>query len=173
MFCLMCSIFLIGLINAAHGENNNRKLRLGVKLTDGSYVIGTLDVSSLPVRTDEAKTDVELSNIRTIKFADGVKSVVIRLQNGDQITGELMLKRIDLTTIFGKVKIEKVSEGKQLQLAELGSGDVFGEMSLIDAIPTSATVTVLKASKLLLGEATIEVDRETERLLRGLGYFGD
>ena len=49
----------------------------------------------------------------------------------------------------GRVKIEKDADGKKLQLAELGEGAVFGEMSLIDAIPTSATVTALEATKLL------------------------
>ena len=50
----------------------------------------------------------------------------------------------------GRVKVEKEAEGKQLQLAELGAGAVFGEMSLIDAISTSATVSALEDCELLL-----------------------
>ncbi len=101
-----CSLLLLVFIDAAHCDDGFRKLRLGVKLTDGSYVIGNLDVSSLPVGTGESTTDVQLSNVRAIRFTEGVKSVVIWLRNGQKLEGNLLLARLDLSTIFGNVTIE-------------------------------------------------------------------
>jgi CRP-like cAMP-binding protein len=49
----------------------------------------------------------------------------------------------------GKVKVEKETQGKHILLAELGPGQAFGEMSLIDSIPTSASVTAVDAADLL------------------------
>lgn len=51
--------------------------------------------------------------------------------------------------VNGRVKVEKESDGKRLGLAELGPGQAFGEMSLIDSFPTSATVTALEPAVLL------------------------
>lgn len=41
-------------------------------------------------------------------------------------------------------------EGNELTLAEFKKGDFFGEMSLIDGKPRSATVTILEASELAI-----------------------
>ena len=49
----------------------------------------------------------------------------------------------------GLVKVEKETADKKLVLAELGPGQAFGEMSLIDSYPTSASVTASEPSELL------------------------
>ena len=49
----------------------------------------------------------------------------------------------------GRVRVEKAQGGKQMKLAELGEGAAFGEMSLIDSVPTSATVTAVEDAELL------------------------
>ena len=49
----------------------------------------------------------------------------------------------------GRVLVEKSHGDKKIKLAELTPGAVFGEMSLIDNFPTSATVTALQASTFL------------------------
>ena len=49
----------------------------------------------------------------------------------------------------GSVRVEKERNGKKIRLADLGAGATFGEMSLIDSAPTSATVTALEVSELL------------------------
>lgn len=48
----------------------------------------------------------------------------------------------------GRVEVTKSLEGKQLHLAYLGDGEIFGEMSMIDDKPRSATVTVVDKSEI-------------------------
>src|ERR1700674_5036361 len=49
----------------------------------------------------------------------------------------------------GKVQISmRSSDGEELILAVLGSGDFFGEMALIDGKPRSANATVVESSRL-------------------------
>ena len=49
----------------------------------------------------------------------------------------------------GRVKIFKVFEGHEITFAEFGPGDGFGEMSLIDDFPRSASAAAVTPCKLL------------------------
>ncbi|MCS6785801.1 MAG: Crp/Fnr family transcriptional regulator, partial [Thiobacillaceae bacterium] len=52
--------------------------------------------------------------------------------------------------LSGKVKVSLLSQdGKEAILGVLGPGEVFGEMSLLDGMPRSATVTTLERARLL------------------------
>ena len=44
----------------------------------------------------------------------------------------------------GKVEVLQDRDGKQVKLATLGPGDVFGEMALLDEFPRSATVRTVE-----------------------------
>jgi len=50
--------------------------------------------------------------------------------------------------LSGSVEISKRIEGQRVVLGRLGPGSIFGEMSLIDGSPRSATVTALEHSRL-------------------------
>jgi CRP/FNR family transcriptional regulator/CRP/FNR family cyclic AMP-dependent transcriptional regulator len=49
----------------------------------------------------------------------------------------------------GRVKVEKAGADGPVLLSELGEGAAFGEMSLIETAPTSATVTALSDAEVL------------------------
>ena len=49
----------------------------------------------------------------------------------------------------GRVKVIREHEGKRHQLAELGPGDCFGEMALIECAPRSASVQALEPCEAL------------------------
>ena len=49
----------------------------------------------------------------------------------------------------GRVRVEKTAKGRRITLAELEPGSPFGEMSLLDTFPTSATVSALEDTELL------------------------
>jgi CRP-like cAMP-binding protein len=64
----------------------------------------------------------------------------------------------------GLVGISKTSQGVETVLATLGPGEFFGEMSILNGKPRTATATVLEAAQLLV------IDPKTfEGMLRGNG----
>ena len=53
--------------------------------------------------------------------------------------------------VSGRVKImKKISTGEELEIAVLGPGDFFGEMTVLDSSPRSANVIALEDTKCLL-----------------------
>lgn len=100
-------ITAIGLAGAAWAREDKTEpqLRLELDLIDGSRIIGTASIESVPVQTTYAKMDVPLKQIRTIKMDDDHETGAVGLQNGDQIKGVISLEPIRLETLFGKVAI--------------------------------------------------------------------
>ena len=58
----------------------------------------------------------------------------------------------------GRATVERLSGGRRTVVAELGEGDAFGEMSLLDTSPTSASVIAQEPTELLsIGRLDLEV----------------
>jgi len=107
---------------------------------------------------DGKKTLEEL--IKSVEIFEGLETrdinKVLKVASGKKYTSDqVIFNEGDLGDCFfliieGKVKItKKVAEDKIEEVAILTAGDYFGEMSLLDGEPRSATVTAATDSKLL------------------------
>ena len=80
-------------------------LRLELDLVDGSHVIGIPKIESMPLQTAYARMDIPLKFIVSVKVADDHETASLDLVNGDKLKGVISLKPLELTTVFGPVKI--------------------------------------------------------------------
>lgn len=86
-------------------DRPDRQVRLELNLADGSRLVGTPEIESLPVQTSYAKMDIPLQQILAIKMEDNHETAAFDLKNGDKLKGVLTLGPIKLETVFGKVSI--------------------------------------------------------------------
>ncbi len=70
-------------------------------------------------------------------------------KDGDIIVEEGAESRVMYVVQSGNVKVVKKSGDSEVVLAVLNEGDMFGEMSLLDAKPRSATVKALGDARVL------------------------
>lgn len=70
-------------------------------------------------------------------------------KDGEIIVEEGMQSRTMYVVQSGKVKVVKNDRGREAILALLGEGDIFGEMSLFDTSPRSATVKAVGDARIL------------------------
>jgi len=68
----------------------------------------------------------------------------VRFKAGDVIIRENDEGEAAYIIERGRVKVTREVEGREVHLADLGPGEPFGEMSMIDEKPRSATVTALE-----------------------------
>lgn len=89
-------------------------------------------------------SDTELESILNLSHTKKcLKETIILLEEEDGDTLFIILG--------GKVKVSNFSEsGKEVIFSILGPGDFFGEMSLLDGKPRSATVTAIEDAELRL-----------------------
>lgn len=86
-------------------EKAEPQVRLEIDLVDGSRIVGTPSIESVPVQTSYAKMDVPLKEIRTIRIDADHETASLDLRNGDKLKGVVSLGPIELETVFGKVPI--------------------------------------------------------------------
>ncbi|MBX7151620.1 cyclic nucleotide-binding domain-containing protein [bacterium] len=98
--------------------------------------------------------------IKSVEIFDGLETrdinKVLKVASGKKFEKEqIIFKEGDLGDCFyliieGRVKITKQVEGDKIEdVALLTAGDYFGEMSLLDGEPRSATVVAIEDSRLL------------------------
>jgi hypothetical protein len=63
------------------------QLRLELDLMDGSRIIGSPGIESVPVQTSYAKMDVPLKEILSMKIGEDHETASFDLRNGDKLKG--------------------------------------------------------------------------------------
>ena len=91
----------ICLLSAQAAETNlaareSATLQLSMDLSDGSRVIGTPVIESVPVETSYAKMNVPLKQIQTLKIGEDHETVTLDLRNGDKLRGVITLSLIHI-----------------------------------------------------------------------------
>jgi|LakMenEpi03Aug12_release.lakeMendotaPanAssembly.Ray.scaffolds.fasta_scaffold315011_2 hypothetical protein len=133
---------IIALAVSAWGEEaqTNATLRLAIDLVDGSRLIGTPGIATVPVQTSYAKMDVPLTQIQALKIGDDHETVTLNLRNGDKLTGVISLKPIELKTVFGPASIG-IEHIQQLRVT-LGGRDrgliLWNKMGSMEEVQNSA-----------------------------------
>lgn len=107
--CALCRLFAVVVATVgmawAGEEKSSPQLRIEVNLADGSRVIGTPTIESVPVQTVYAKMSIPLKQMVTIKMDNNHETAAIDLQNGDKLKGVVTFEPINLETVFGKVSV--------------------------------------------------------------------
>jgi CRP-like cAMP-binding protein len=119
-----------------------------VTLLQGMPIFGAIEESTL---------EFLVSRARVVSVAAGDWF----FRQGDEATGMFVLEA-------GRVAVGRSWQGREWVLRELGPGDCFGEMALMDLMPRSATVQALEDCSAL--ELTIEhlqglFERDAEQYL--------
>lgn len=91
--------------------------------------------------------DLSLSQLKII--AESIKEVEFKM--GQDIIEQDSVSDGAYFIVFGTVKVFRINEdGEEINLAVLGSGEIIGELGLIDNEPRSASINALKDTRLLL-----------------------
>jgi hypothetical protein len=114
-----CAIVAASHITLAGTPNTNEVLNVVLDLSDGSRLIGTPVIATVPVQTSYAKMDVPLTQIKALKIGDDHETVILNLRNGDTLTGLISLKPIELKTVFGTASIG-IEHIQQLRVTRMG-----------------------------------------------------
>jgi CRP-like cAMP-binding protein len=85
-------------------------------------------------------TESEIAKVETIAKTESHLAGTELFSEGDSATALYFLK-------FGSVKIQHSGKNDSVNVATLGTGAHFGEMSFIDGEPRSATVTVIEPTE--------------------------
>jgi hypothetical protein len=104
----MLAVLVLGGWAWAGSEDTNQvpsALRLELDLVDGSHVIGIPKIESVPVQTAYARMDIPLKQILTVKMDENHETASLDLVSGDRLKGVITLKPLEVTTLFGPVKI--------------------------------------------------------------------
>ncbi len=81
---------------------------------------------------------------KSTPFGDNVEK---EFQDGEVIVREGGQESEMFIIQDGSVRVSKSIAGREIELAVLGRGDFFGEMSLLESLPRSATVRALGSTR--------------------------
>lgn len=135
-----------------------------LKGRDGMFGFGkrreTTGGQAKPAATDPARREAHVRLLgRVPLFLDLSKRDLDRLAAAcaerDYAAGQVILREGDpgiglFVIVSGRVRVTQQLGGEPRELSTAGPGEVVGEMSLLDDLPRSATVTAIEPTKVLV-----------------------
>lgn len=146
-------------------EDSRSQIPLTERLAVSSTKNPTAPETSTGEETEERER--EASSLFSAFPADALEDILASTslrsyQEGDIIVTEGEEGTSLFLVVSGEVKVfTRGQKGEHLQLAELGAGDFFGEVSLLTGLPRTATITA-KSQVNLIELARENVDRISE-----------
>ena len=101
----VCGVLCLAGFAYGGDAEKGQALRLVLELTDGSRLVGTPGIESVPVQTSYARMDVPLRQLVTVRIDADHETASLDLKNGDKVKGVVNLSPIKLETVFGKVSV--------------------------------------------------------------------
>jgi len=102
---IIAAALLSGRLLAADANTAGQSLQLQLELTDGSRIVGSPKLESVPAQTPYARLDIPVKQIRSLRLGEDRSIATIFLNNGDKLTGVINLDTIHMQTSFGPVSI--------------------------------------------------------------------
>jgi hypothetical protein len=102
-------------------------LRVEVELADGSHLLGTPSMTSVPLQTTYARLDLPLAQLGSLQLSADHETAICAVQNGDKLSGVLALAPFKLQTLFGPVTIGL----EQLRALRVASTNLWADEALI------------------------------------------
>ena len=84
-------------------NRSHNKVRATLELADGSRLVGTPQAAALVLKLDFTTLEVPLAKIQQCEIRRKEERVVVKLQNGDQMTGMLTTSKFPLETVMGSL----------------------------------------------------------------------
>ena len=109
--CLATSAVRAAPDEAADDRAGKAAVRVTVELLDGSRIVGTPGLKTLPLTLEFAKVDVPLHLLTACDLRHKEQVAVITFANGDRLTGRIGLDELPMESSVGRIapKLEQVS----------------------------------------------------------------
>ncbi len=99
-------LFLVAVsVLAEEPKPAKASVRVTANLVDGSRLVGVPVDETLRIQTEIGTIAIGLNRVREIGLTRATATALLRLQNGDQITGKLEGDGLTLECLFGKVVV--------------------------------------------------------------------
>ncbi len=106
---------------SAPGKNAAAETHVEVDARDGSRLLGTITLRSIPLHTSIGEVDIPLSSINELAFLDDRERSVVRFRNGDRLTGVILLDALEIQSIAGPISLGLPDISKVLVRGQKGA----------------------------------------------------
>jgi hypothetical protein len=105
-------------------------LRVGMELTDGSYLLGVPSVSNIAVKTSYADLQMNLDCVSRVNVSPNDRTASVEMRNGDRIKGTLETSEMRIESLIGNVLIRR-EQILRLSVLRGGAQDVISTVGLL------------------------------------------